>query len=357
MSEPILPIRRPHPKGRSFRRHRQRRRIAGVCAGLEDYTGWDRNLLRFLFLFSLLFGGLGLWIYLLLWIAVPSAKETPIPNISSTGRRLLKGLRREVLITQKMHEPWLGDLVNTAFDSIKLLMPEMEKQTTGTALLTQSAANVKAFDVLLKRINQIPAEDFRRLDREPLAQRLVHQLHETQRQFDEASLLMVDKAFLSSIAKGDEPPHPTFLDWKNRIKPLKTALKERGLIEVEPLLSRIEESLRFLFSRLEHYQSDLLDTRPHDIQKIAFVYLPDTLQEYLKLPESLARTAPIRMGGTAKSQLLDQLTLLDRTLHDFSRSLFSEDAKGLLIHGRFLKEKFNEEGSLHLHDGVKGGDS
>ena len=56
MSEPILPIRRPHPKGLSFRRHRQRRRIAGVCAGIEDYTGWDRNLLRFLFLFSLLFG-------------------------------------------------------------------------------------------------------------------------------------------------------------------------------------------------------------------------------------------------------------------------------------------------------------
>lgn len=296
-----------------------------------------------MFLFSLLFGGLGLWIYLLLWIAVPQAQETPIPNISTAGRRFLKELRREVHKTQKIHDPWLGHLVSSIFDSIKLLMPEMEHQTTRNALLEQAQTTFKDFEVLILRINQLPAEDFRQLDAEPLAQRFVDQLQEIQQDLLNASLKVLDDAFMSSLSTEDQHPHPTFLAWQKKIDPLKSALQGRQLSEAAPLLIRIEESLRFLFSRLDGYQSDLLDTRPHDIQRIAFDYLPDTLKEYLKLPESLARSASIRQGATAEMHLLEQLTLLDQTLHDFSRSLFVEDAKGLLIHGRFLREKFNKE--------------
>ena len=299
--------------------------------------------IRFMFLFSLLFGGLGLWIYLLLWIAVPQAPETPIPNISTAGRRFLKELRREVHKTQKIHDPWLGHLVSSIFDSIKLLMPEIEHQTTRSPLLEQAQTTFKDFEALILRINQLPAEDFRQLDAGPLAQRFVDQLQEIQQDLLNASLKVLDDAFMSSLSTEDQHPHPTFLAWQKKIDPLKSALQERQLSEAAPLLIRIEESLRFLFLRLDGYQSDLLDTRPHDIQRIAFDYLPDTLKEYLKLPESLARSASIRQGGTAEMHLLEQLTLLDQTLHDFSRSLFVEDAKGLLIHGRFLREKFNKE--------------
>ncbi len=349
MRQPPRSITRHRPKASAFRRHRQRGRIGGVCAGLEDYTGWDRNLFRFLFLLSLLFGGLGLWIYLLLWIAVPSAQETPIPNISMAGRRFLKGLRREIHQTQKIHEPWLGNLVNTIFDSIKLLMPEMEHQTTRRPLLDQAQTQFKEFDVLIRRINQLPADDFRQLEADALAQRIVDQLQDIQQVLEDASLNLLDDAFLSSLSTEEKNPHPTFLAWRKQIDPLKRTLQARHLSEAEPFLTRIEESLRFLFSRLDGYQNDLLDTRPHDIERIAFHYLPDTLKEYLKLPESLARSASIRQGGTAEMHLLEQLTLLDQTLHDFSRSLFLEDAKGLLIHGRFLREKFKDERVVEMN--------
>ena len=350
MRQPLRSITHRRPKALAFRRNRQRARIAGLCAGLEDYTGWDRNLLRFLFLFSLLFVGLGLWIYLLLWIAVPSAQETPIPNISTAGRRFLKGLRQEIHKTQKIHDPWLGHLAGSIFDTIKLLMPEIERQTTRSPLLDQAQTTIKDFEGLILRMNQLPAEDFRQLDAEPLAQRFVDQLQEIQQNLLNALLTVLDDDFLSSLSTEDKDPNPTFLAWRKKIDPLKRALHERHLSEAAPLISRIEESLRFLFSRLDGYQSDLLDTRPHDIQRIAFDYLPDTLKEYLKLPESLARSASIRQGGTAEMHLLEQLTLLDQTLHDFSRSLFVEDAKGLLIHGRFLREKFNHERVVAIND-------
>ena len=152
MRQPFRSITPRRPKAFAFRRNRQRARIAGLCAGLEDYTGWDRNLFRFMFLFSLLFGGLGLWIYLLLWIAVPQAPETPIPNISTAGRRFLKELRREVHKTQKIHDPWLGHLVSSIFDSIKLLMPEIEHQTTRSPLLEHAQTTFKDFEALIHQI-------------------------------------------------------------------------------------------------------------------------------------------------------------------------------------------------------------
>lgn len=47
------------------------RRIAGVCGGLAQYLNIDPTVVRILFLISLLFGGLGFWAYIIIWIAAP----------------------------------------------------------------------------------------------------------------------------------------------------------------------------------------------------------------------------------------------------------------------------------------------
>jgi phage shock protein PspC (stress-responsive transcriptional regulator) len=47
------------------------RKIAGVCAGLGEYFELDPVFFRLFFLFSILFGGLGVIAYLVLWILVP----------------------------------------------------------------------------------------------------------------------------------------------------------------------------------------------------------------------------------------------------------------------------------------------
>jgi len=51
--------------------------IAGVCAGVAEYFGLDTALVRIATLLLILFGGLSLWIYLLLWLIIPKAPKQP----------------------------------------------------------------------------------------------------------------------------------------------------------------------------------------------------------------------------------------------------------------------------------------
>jgi phage shock protein C len=53
-------------------RPRAGRRIAGVCAGLAQYYGWNVTALRVIWLLLLLFGGTGGLLYLILWIVMPN---------------------------------------------------------------------------------------------------------------------------------------------------------------------------------------------------------------------------------------------------------------------------------------------
>lgn len=47
------------------------RRIAGVCGGLAKYLNIDPTVVRIVFLIALLWGSLGFWAYLIVWIAAP----------------------------------------------------------------------------------------------------------------------------------------------------------------------------------------------------------------------------------------------------------------------------------------------
>lgn len=49
--------------------------IAGVCGGVAEYFGLDSSLVRIATLILILFGGLSLWVYLLLWIIIPKGPK------------------------------------------------------------------------------------------------------------------------------------------------------------------------------------------------------------------------------------------------------------------------------------------
>jgi phage shock protein PspC (stress-responsive transcriptional regulator) len=51
------------------------RMIGGVCGGLAAYLGLDPVIVRILFILFLIFG-IGLLVYIILWIVVPEAKTT-----------------------------------------------------------------------------------------------------------------------------------------------------------------------------------------------------------------------------------------------------------------------------------------
>lgn len=59
-----------------FYRDPNHRVIAGVCAGLANYFQLDVRLIRLVFFVSIFFGGLGIWLYGLMWILVPEAQTT-----------------------------------------------------------------------------------------------------------------------------------------------------------------------------------------------------------------------------------------------------------------------------------------
>ena len=54
-----------------LRRSREDRWIAGVCGGLARLSGVESWIWRMLFVLGLVFGGVTLFVYLVLWIFVP----------------------------------------------------------------------------------------------------------------------------------------------------------------------------------------------------------------------------------------------------------------------------------------------
>ena len=54
-------------------RSRTNRSIAGVCAGIADYFGWDPTPVRIAWIVLTFLGGSGILIYGILWLVVPEA--------------------------------------------------------------------------------------------------------------------------------------------------------------------------------------------------------------------------------------------------------------------------------------------
>ena len=66
----------PEPARRKLYRSRSDRAIAGICGGLADYLRVDPLVIRLLTLFLILFGGLSIWIYIILWLVVPEEPQS-----------------------------------------------------------------------------------------------------------------------------------------------------------------------------------------------------------------------------------------------------------------------------------------
>ena len=54
-----------------LRRSRTDRSIAGVCGGLAKHFGIDSTILRIVMLCLIIFGGMSLWVYIIMWLLIP----------------------------------------------------------------------------------------------------------------------------------------------------------------------------------------------------------------------------------------------------------------------------------------------
>lgn len=76
------------------------------------------------------------------------------------------------------------------------------------------------------------------------------------------------------------------------------------------------------------------------VRRTAVDYLPVALQSYLKLPEAYSRNQPIASGKTAYEILDEDLDLLQEKLGEVSDAILRHDSDALLVHSRFLEDKF-----------------
>jgi len=67
---------------RKLERDESNKMIAGVAAGIAEYLNVEVTWIRVLFLLLAVFGLSGVWIYLILWIAVP-AKPSVFSNVEA----------------------------------------------------------------------------------------------------------------------------------------------------------------------------------------------------------------------------------------------------------------------------------
>lgn len=59
-------------------------KLGGVCSGLSHYFGIDISLVRVCFVLLLIFGTMGFWVYIVLWLIIPKA-ETPYQKCEMYG--------------------------------------------------------------------------------------------------------------------------------------------------------------------------------------------------------------------------------------------------------------------------------
>jgi Ca-activated chloride channel family protein len=72
----------------------------------------------------------------------------------------------------------------------------------------------------------------------------------------------------------------------------------------------------------------------------ALEYLPDMLETYLALPPAFARLHPMKDGKTATQIFIEQLQLLDGEMKKLAVDILKDDTEALIIHGNFLRDKF-----------------
>ena len=327
-------------------RNTYRRRLGGVCAGLADYLQVNVSLIRFLFAASVLFGGLGMALYLALWVALPAHEPTNISGISWRLRGRLWTLRRKVRRVYQRHDNALADRAQELLDLVLQLAPDLEagSRHPSASLLREQA--LQRFPDLLDRVITAPPNHFAE-PRSAWADAWLAQLDLVQTALVQGVQEQAERLSEDHPSGRNVPQSEVVAEWRRRLRPLRAQLPGRAGPEVIDRFDRIEQQLMFLLERLQQTPQPL-DLHPYEVNKIAFEYLPDALNEYLRLPAERAQTQRLNHEKTADQALAEQLGLLDDTLQHFTESLFAHDATGLLVHGRFLKEKFADQaGRFH----------
>ena len=135
------------------------------------------------------------------------------------------------------------------------------------------------------------------------------------------------------------PAPPTEDDIRAALDTVGDTLRSRNAPPVvRARVQRIDKTIRGTLPRLRDIGLGSYDG--FSVMTTATDYLPEALDNYLRLPREWADTRPIEGHKTALMILVEQLDLLAATMDKIFDAANRADAQALIIHGRFLEAKF-----------------
>lgn len=103
--------------------------IGGVCAGLGDYLGLDAVIVRIIFVLLLIFTGLPIIVYPILWLCIPSDKRAPYIREYREARKA-KRSHRETRSTAPVARTSNFRDVKSKFRSLEERLQDLERSVT-----------------------------------------------------------------------------------------------------------------------------------------------------------------------------------------------------------------------------------
>ncbi|MDM8532912.1 hypothetical protein QUF63_17245 [Anaerolineales bacterium HSG25] len=116
--------------------------------------------------------------------------------------------------------------------------------------------------------------------------------------------------------------------------------------DIRAKITNIKNSLLTILPQMENISSS--DQNTFMIRQIAQSYLPETIDNYLRLPPDFATNKKLRNGKTPHELLLSQLELLDEEMQGMVEDFYQNDTQRIMAHGRFLRDKFGTSDLLDL---------
>jgi hypothetical protein len=131
------------------------------------------------------------------------------------------------------------------------------------------------------------------------------------------------------------------------------AMVDGGVVpaSVQSRVRRVAQTVRETMPRLRNL--GLGSPEAYSVMATATDYLPEAVGAYTRLPRQWADSRPIENGKTSLMLLIDQLDLLGATMDKIFDAVVRVDADALIVHGRFLQEKFGHAstgGALNIGD-------
>lgn len=126
---------------------------------------------------------------------------------------------------------------------------------------------------------------------------------------------------------------------------------EAQLAQLDRIIAEVRPQLQTeLLQHLDSIRSSIEELLPvlgaagdgqlYTVRETVARYLPETLANYVKLPRLFRVTHELEGGKTARTLLLEQLSVLDQEMKKVVSHVAQADAGALLANGQFLKDRF-----------------